>query len=603
MRKQQLKKQLSKKLFGIQKKLFIYVMLLMSLILVLITIGVSSVVGRNVKKSLIEQYSYVNDKFFNGFESLYEQLNVISENCITNEAVQNSLKNRKLSTYEKEILTSSLRYLGDAYTDYSVYIDNKNNIYSLHNLDINFTDFYGSNMYKGMGKDYSKLKLFWERDFVSGTMEMGLFAGRYVHQLDKNYRPGIFYIKLQNTAFETMLKEMEDKESIFFILDKKGQTCYQKTFADNGQEETLSKIRQEISNIAEKENKISETKYTVQEKLGVTLGKKHEQTGFTIVTFIPDHVINYVLREIMTIILIISCTGFILAFLLVQYFAKQFTKPIRYISNLMENFDDLEFAQKAILHTNTELDYIGNSYNKLLEKIGILAGEVRFKEREVRKAELDTLLYQIHPHFLYNTLDTIYMLARISKEQTIMKMIQALSKYLRIILSNGAERITIREELDHVKAYLDIQRIRNSELFSYEITCDESVKEKSVIKMIMQPLVENSIKHGFQELEEDGIIRISIKDLEDSIVFSVQNNGRRMDEKTKNRLNRLETTDIEGINQVVTKERGGYGISNVVKRIRLNYQEQIRFYYVVSAQYTTCIIKIKKEMMENIEEK
>lgn len=593
--------QLTEKLFGIQKKLFIYVMLLMSLILFLITIGVSSVVSRNVRKGLIEQYSYVNDKFFNGFESLYEQLNVVSETCITNEAVQNSLKNRKLSTFEKETLTSSLRYMGNAYTDYSVFIDNKNNIYSLHNLDIDFKDFYRSNIYKEMGSGYSKLKLFWERDFISGTMEMGLFAGRYVRQLDKNYRPGVFYMKLQNTAFDTMLKEMQNTESVFFILDKKGQICFEKTFVNYGSEEDISRLRQEISNRAEHENKLSRFKFTEQNYLGVTLGKRHKETDFTIVTFIPNRVINYVLREIILIILIITCTAFLLAFLLGQYFTKQFTKPIRYISNLMENFDDLEFTQKAILHTNTELDYIGNSYNKMLEKIRILAGEVRFKEREVRKAELDTLLYQIHPHFLYNTLDTIYMLARISKEQTIMKMIQALSKYLRIILSNGAEKIKISEELDHVKAYLDIQRVRNSDLFTYEITCDESIKNTKVIKMILQPLVENSIKHGFQELEENGIIRISIKELDKSIIFSVQNNGIRMDEKTKNRLNRLETTDMEGINQVITKEKGGYGISNVVKRLRLNYQEQIRFYYVVSAQYTTCIIKIKKEMMEEIE--
>lgn len=594
--------QFEKKLFGIQKKLFIYVMLLMALIIILITTGVSRVVSRNIRKSVVDQYSYVNDKFFNGFVNLYEQLDIVSEDCITNESVQNSLKNRKLSVYEKETLTSLLRYMGNSHTEYSVYIDNKNNMYTLHNLDINFTDFYQSNIYKGMGEEYSKLKMFWERDFVSGTMNMGLFAGRYIHQLDKNYPPGIFFMKLQNTAFDTMLTEMQNTESVFFILDKKGQICYEKTSIDYGNENSFGRLRQEIAKTVDSENKKSRLKYTIQGSSGVVLGKKHKGTGFTIVTFVPQEVISHVLREIVLIISIISCGVFILAFLLSQYFTKQFTKPIRYISRLMENFDDLEFTQRAVLHTNTELDYIGNSYNKMLDKIRILAGEVRFKEREVRKAELDTLLYQIHPHFLYNTLDTIYMLARISKEQTIMKMIQALSKYLRIILSNGAEKITIEEELEHVKAYLEIQRVRNSELFTYEIICDDVVKKRKVIKMILQPLAENSIKHGFQELEEEGKIRVSVKELGEDIVFSVQNNGNRMSEKIKNRLNRLETTNMEGIDQIVTKQKGGYGISNVVKRLRLSYQERIRFYYVVSAQYTTCIIKIKKEMMDEGEE-
>ncbi|MSS63415.1 sensor histidine kinase [Velocimicrobium porci] len=590
-----------KKNFGIQKKLFMYMMILITLMLIILTVGIGGIVSTNVRKNLLEQYRYVNDKFYTGFENLYEALNTATESCITNESVQQSLKNKKLTVYEKETLTSALRYMGNSYTDYCFYVDNKENIYSLHNLDINFKDFYNSYLYKGMGNDYSKLKLFWERDFVSGSMDMALFAGRLIHQMDKSYQPGIFYIKLQQSALETMVKEMEKTDAIFFLVDQRGQICYEKEFKKIQKEEELGSIRKEIERTSERQNRTNKKEYTSYSSYGVVIGEKQNETGFTAITFVPNRVINHVLSEILCLILAVFCSVFLLTFVLSKYFTEKFTKPIRYISELMENFDDLEFTQKAALNTNTELDYIGNSYNKMLEKIRILAGEVRFKERELRKAELDTLLYQIHPHFLYNTLDTVYMLARISKEQTIMKMIQSLSKYFRIILSNGAEEITIEEELEHVKAYLDIQKIRNNELFFYEIECEDSIRKNKVIKMILQPLAENCIKHGFLDMEEKGRIVINVKEMGEDIVFSIQNNGMLMSEKIKNRLNRLESTDMEAIHAIMTKEKGGYGISNVVKRLRLTYQEQIRFYYVVSAQYTTCVIKIKKVMMENDE--
>ena len=103
----------------------------------------------------------------------------------------------------------------------------------------------------------------------------------------------------------------------------------------------------------------------------------------------------------------------------------------------------------------TELDSIGSSYNAMIDKVGMLMNKVREDEKVLREQEIHSLVNQLHPHFLYNTLDTIYMLARISHEETIMKMIYALSKYLRINLSKGADEIPLSKEFEHVCAYMD----------------------------------------------------------------------------------------------------------------------------------------------------
>lgn len=598
------KEQLRRKLFGIQKRLMIYVMLLVTLVLIVVAAGVSSIVSRSTRKSLMEQYTYVNDKVFRSFESLYGDLNLVTENCITNEYVQKSLKNRELSVYEKEIVSRTLGFMGSNYIDYFVYVDNKENIYATTKMEIDFDTFYKSSLYVGLGSEYSKVKLFWERDFLSADRSMGLFAGRYVRQLDKDYEPGMLYMKLDAAVIEGMAEELKHTAPAIFLADEKGEICYRSYAPDqwnSGQKHAVEQEAPDVILRSAREATAVGAGYTVATPLGIWFGEQHEETGFSVLTFVPSRVINQVIWEIIVTILVIFVVALVLAILLSQYFTKQFTKPIRYISDLMEHFDNSNLSREAVLHTNTELDYIGKSYNKMLGRIDHLITQVRFQERELRKAELDTLLYQIQPHFLYNTLDTVYMLARISREKTIMQMIQSLSKYLRINLSNGAEEIRIAEELEHVKAYMEIQKIRNNNLFGYQIQCDEAIQDLPVLKMILQPVVENCIKHGFCEIEEKGFIEITGQDTGGEIVFSIANNGAVMSEKEMQRLNRLERIELDAIGQAVTHEKGGYGISNVVKRLRLRYEEQIRFYYVTSAHETTCVIKIRKEKMNRDE--
>ncbi len=156
----------------------------------------------------------------------------------------------------------------------------------------------------------------------------------------------------------------------------------------------------------------------------------------------------------------------------------------------MTEFNGEDFSKLVHLNTKTELDQIGNAYNEMLSNIKELLDEIRTQQKELRTSELNMLIGQINPHFLYNTLDTIYMLARINKEETTMNMIQALPKYLRLSLSKGSEIVTVEDELENVKSYLQIRQIRNENLFTYTVDCEVDPKETWVLKLILQPLVE-----------------------------------------------------------------------------------------------------------------
>lgn len=589
---------ITKRLYGIQTKLLVYTMSLILAALLLVTVTVSVIAGRSVHKNLVEQYGYVQDKFYNSFQNLYEDLEAITENCITNTNVQNSLKAKELSVYDKEVISRTLQFVDSGYIDSYLYMDNKDNVYTRNSRIMDGEKLKESYLYRGMGDDYSKVKLFWEDNILSAANEKALYAGRYVRQFERKYEPGVIYLRLDNSVFEEMTEKAKNDTPAYFLLDSRGKICFrQYPRADKmaGRETIDEETEEEIEELLSKGKGVGEV---ISGKRGLIYLTEHEASGFAVATFVPASEVYRVIWQILSVIGLIFLFVLAAAFLLSRYFARQFTKPIRYISELMESFDDAGLSRQARLCTNTELDDIGNSYNKMLGRISGLIEQVTYKERELHKAELDTLLYQIQPHFLYNTLDTVYMLARISKEETIMEMIQALSKYLRINLSNGAEEITIEEELQHMKAYLDIQNIRNSGLFTYEIAVDESLKKLPVIKMILQPVVENCIKHAFDDCEEEPKIWVTVKQMEEDVVFTVENNGTLMSEKAMERLNRLETVDIDGIDKMITKSKGGFGVWNVVKRLRLRYQEQIRFYYVVGACRTSCVIKVKKSWMD-----
>ncbi|REE86144.1 histidine kinase/DNA gyrase B/HSP90-like ATPase [Paenibacillus taihuensis] len=217
---------------------------------------------------------------------------------------------------------------------------------------------------------------------------------------------------------------------------------------------------------------------------------------------------------------------------------------------------------------------LANSFNSMIERIGRLLGEVRTEQERKQHAEMMLMQAQIKPHFLFNTLESINALAAQNEGGKIMQMVRRLSILLRTSMHHS-EIITVRQEIEHVRSYLEIQKYRFEDLFSYELDIPDEVLHDAILKLTLQPLVENSIQHGFEGIDYAGLIRISIALEDGAVVFTITDNGIGMDEAALKRVNGLEPEPMGDIDLDLSVaeqgERRGLGLHNVADRLRIHY--------------------------------
>ncbi|MCM1122586.1 MAG: histidine kinase [Eubacterium sp.] len=581
--------------YGFQKKILLTITVILSIFFLVTYAGINQIVTDNTYESLSGQYAYLNDKILMSFEKIQDDLDQLTSDFILNAYVQKSLTNQPFTASDVEMMKKGLAFLNRSFLDYYLIIDNKGNMYSPRNLSLDLDTFQNSTIYKSLGEEYSKTKLIWTRDVVFGSNQMSFFVVRYIHEMNSLHEPGILILKLNDRILDRIRDSITDERLMYFILDGNEEVCFGQLPGGEtwnpDDEENREVLWQEIL-------EWGGVKSGRELKKGISCTAFHEGTQFTIITYAPKEVSNEVIREIQFMMGIVFAAAYVLAVVSVTVFAHKLTRPIKYVSDTMGSFDESHLESRIDLNTNTELDQIGNAYNSMVREVKFLMENVKKKEQELWESELQSLIYQIRPHFLYNTLDTIYMLARIQKEETIMKMIESLSCFFRINLSNGKKDIPVEKELEHVGAYLEIQKIRNAELFTYEIEMDEAVSSLMVTKMILQPVAENCIKYGFQDIYEGGLIRIRAFREEECLCFSIENNGEPIEREQMDRLNRLADISMDEIDQVIRGKNGGYGICNVVKRLRVRYHDAVRFYYLRKEEGTKCVIRIPLELLD-----
>ena len=515
-----------KKIHGIQSIFLKYVLTLLTIAMVLSGIGIGTLLGKNVNQATVSQYTYVNDRIAVLLQNEYARTDAVMKRCLESQEIQDSLRSRQPDSIEKEKLELMLSYADLKYLETYVYVDNKQNLYLQAYRDTSYEKLCASGLKQALGDGYSKICWIWTKDKVFGREGNYLFIGRFMRNMEFHHEPGMLFFQINEGIFQNILKEAAQEDGICMILDTDRKLCY-RTHKDSY--EFSKKQQQRLrSKIAKYKNAgILQGRFDVK-GLGTILFQTVSDSGFTAVTLIPDSIFHAVAVRNLIILLGVYAVIAVVAVICSVYFSRRFTRPVTQISNAMKEFEGGDFSSHLQLHTNTELDTIGNAFNNMVKNIEQLVQEVKENECALRKSELSSLKYQINPHFLYNTLDTIYMLARMNGEEVTMKMIQALSKFMKVSLSKGSDVIPVADELEHVKSYMEIQKIRNNDLFQYEISCEEHLKQVPVLKLILQPLVENAIKHGFAKIYEDGRIWIRVCQDQEELVFQIENNGEQM---------------------------------------------------------------------------
>lgn len=260
-----------------------------------------------------------------------------------------------------------------------------------------------------------------------------------------------------------------------------------------------------------------------------------------------------------TLLIMLCCV--VLAFVLSNVISSLLLKPLHKLQGLMKKVEhnnlDVRFTSKY----EDEVAHVGLKFNRMLEEISALIKDVKDAEYDKRKMEAKALQAQIDPHFLYNTLNTIIWKSESSQKQDVTEMIVSLSLLFQLGLNGGNEMTTLAKEIDHVRQYLNLQQKCYEGLFEYSIEIeDECLLEWPILKIILQPLVENSILHGFQEIEGRGIIRVSITCSNDILQLRVEDNGAGMDVQAVRANMRMEHSLDKS-----------YALRNVYGRIRLYY--------------------------------
>ena len=296
------------------------------------------------------------------------------------------------------------------------------------------------------------------------------------------------------------------------------------------------------------------------------IAQASQYTGWKTIGVFP---LNEIMGQVSTIryySLIIAGVTVLVALIASFFFTGSIARPVIELRSLMKEAEEGNLAVRFEGGKEDEIGHLGKSFNTMIEEIQKLIDMVYKEQQSKREAELRALHEQIKPHFLYNTLDTIQWMAQEHGAADIVQVVGALTSLFRIGISRGREMISVREELEHVRSYLIIQKARYEDKFDFTISTEDGVLSCMVLKLTLQPLVENAIYHGIKERRGHGSISVEALRRDGMLVLRVKDDGVGMSpvklEEVRAQLNATHPHG-EGLE--------GYGVHNVHERIQLSF--------------------------------
>ncbi|QJD86390.1 sensor histidine kinase [Cohnella herbarum] len=269
---------------------------------------------------------------------------------------------------------------------------------------------------------------------------------------------------------------------------------------------------------------------------------------------------NQIIPRIIIIAILITffiCAG--MAYL----FSRQIILPVRKLSRLMSQVEGEDFNARITVSGNDEITQLGTSFNKMLVRLQEMISEVYTAQINKKEAEFKAFQAQINPHFLYNTLDTIYWMSRMEKAFETSELVQALSKLFRLSLNSGREITTVRDEVEHLRYYVVIQQKRYEDMIDFQIAADDETLDCQTVKLILQPIVENAIVHGIEKKGEPGVVRVDIKREQDDLVFYIYDSG-----------DGVNLQEIQRLLEQYGENNKGFAVKNINDRIQLYFGTQ-----------------------------
>ena len=403
--------------------------------------------------------------------------------------------------------------------------------------------------------------------FRSNIGEMVSFV-RVINDINTQKPIGILAINLPSRFFEQAYEGLSGETSHFALYDTSGSLICkdnESTFSSLNPENLLQNTREETDKLFYK------SIFTCD-----TLGDSH----FILASRLEVRILDGLPAKLLAALIIGAFILLAFMWLINTYIAKNVIYPIQRLVDSMAEVQNGWLHRVSMNVNDDEIGLLKNSYNAMLIEINQLIEELLQKEKTLRMAELDALQEQMKPHFLYNTLDMIRYMALENRTDEVYNMLETLGNFYRRFLSKGSTDLSLGEEIEIVKSYLTLQRTRFEDIFTDEYEIEEGLSSIRVPRLILQPLVENSIYHGIRPKGEHGVIRVTVKRQEDFLFLSIYDNGIGMSAHQRELL-------FSG------KDSRSFGFQGTIERIRYYYKtEDVFEIHSTEGEYCEIILKL-----------
>lgn len=366
------------------------------------------------------------------------------------------------------------------------------------------------------------------------------------------YREGILLIDMNFTVIEELLNAVNlGKKGYVFLSDEKANIIYH-----NQQQLLFSGMKEEnLNGIAEAYNE----SFLQDERLITVRMLTNVNWKLVGVYYVSD--LDSSQQEISDYVKLIILFGVLIFVTASVFMSSGISRPILELEKSMKAVENGNFDIELDVKGEYEVVQLTKSFNVMIKRIRNLMDQIIVEQELKRKSELSALQAQINPHFLYNTLDSIIWMAENGKNEDVVLMTNALASLFRISISRGEMIISVKDELAHANHYLTIQKMRYKNKFEFKFEIDEAVYEYNTLKLILQPIIENSIYHGIRYMVDEGEITIRAYLNDSNLIFEVEDDGLGMD------VEKFEFTQVGK----TSSPKSGVGIRNVHERIGLMF--------------------------------
>ncbi|SDH98880.1 cache domain-containing sensor histidine kinase [Alteribacillus bidgolensis] len=481
--------------------------------------------------------------------TVLSEIELFTEHVVTSESLQSHFTNEWASSSEEiinENTISRMSFTNPLTYDYQVVGENQKNLYYLNPVEEYFHDFAGSSFLENVNQQQGGT--YWvgpENVELKRQPVNILTVGRSVIDPQTLEHLGYYILFVEPELLQSVDNLGQNSDSDWVILDQEGTIVYNTSPGELGEDVVHAE----------------DNTYTNEEGKEFFFTSKSTFQGWKLVSFQSMETMNSVLTPVLLFTIGIIASLFFILFLFHKLFSKRLMSFIQYFKYGMGRASMGNLNVQLTPYKEQEFTMLTNSFNDMVAQLRTTIEQVEKEQKERNQAEFKVLQHQINPHFLYNTLESVNALASLNKTAEVQHLVTNLGKLLRISLK-GPYEIPVKEELKHVTSYLEIQKIRHNDRFTYEVDLEETVNDQYILKLVLQPLVENAIEHGLKGKSFDHIAIDGVKN-ESAIILKITDNGPGFSEEALELLNM----------RTIESTQSGHGLLNVHDRIQMYYKE------------------------------